>query len=131
MLRLGLFNELNKGQDIVLLAGTNEDIRMLSDHIGHALSKPVGLLALHDFASVALNHHLELFAVLKPQPKIYEDAPRFFWICSEETFPEVEDKLSVLVGCKAGHHYFDLEGSATTLMVSVNEYDDEWWQKHG
>jgi len=54
MLRLGFFREFKfEGEDMVLLTGTNEDIRVLNDRIGAALSNSIDVVALHDLASVA------------------------------------------------------------------------------
>ena len=132
MLRLGFFREFKfEGEDMVLLTGTNEDIRVLNDRIGAALSNSLDVVALHDLASVAPNHKLEIFAVLKSLPKAHANAATFFWRCFSEEFPQVEGKLSALMNCRNGHHYFDLEGSNVTLMVSVGEYSDEWWQMNG
>ena len=130
MLRLGFFQDF-KSENMVLLTGTKEDICALCDRIGIALSGSTNVLALHDLASVAPNNKAKLFVVLKPSSKARGNAKTFFWLCSKEAFPEVEDKLSALGNSKGGHHYFDLEGSNTKLMVSVGEYNDDWWQKHG
>jgi hypothetical protein len=128
MLRLGFFPSF-KGSDTVLLSGLPEDIEQLSAQLIPVVSGVKPALALHELATVALNHPVTLVATQSSSP--LRGPHVFSWVCDANSQSDIKAKLGSLAGSGKGHQYFELAGSATTLMVSVGEYSDDWWQSHG
>lgn len=99
--------------------------------LSHALEEFVDLgraeLPVHELASVSQKHPARLYVTSVPTQR--PDA--FFWSCSEANIQEVREMLVALANCETGHQYFDLAGASADLVVSVGEYDDEWWREHG
>jgi hypothetical protein len=54
------------------------------------------------------------------------------WNCSPYEFRTIRGKLEPLsVESARGHQYFELVQSEVKLIVSIGEYDGQWWQEHG
>ena len=87
------------------------------------------LISLHDEAAVALNHPVKLFAA-RSLPRS-QAATEFILLCADDAGLEVLGKIRPLIEVRHGHQYFDLGGDTVPLMISVNEYQDEWWENHG
>jgi opacity protein-like surface antigen len=43
----------------------------------------------------------------------------------------VKEKLKPLLLAGSGHQYFDVTPSTAVLVVSVGEYDANWWRRIG
>jgi hypothetical protein len=129
MLRLGLFENFKSEEKMILCSGNSKDMEFLHELLGRVESGTQESIPLHDHASVAPNHPVKLFAVrslpLKPT------AGEFALFCSGEAGLEIRDKIKPLTKVQDGHQYFDLSQDGGTLMISVDEYDDEWWTTHG
>ena len=123
MIRIGLVSNL-KGADTVLVEGSPSDIEALGRALSEVASgKP---LPVHDTAAVAPRHPVRLFAA-----SASPEAGAFWWKCSNEKIGTIKGKLEPLTIGGSGHKYFELEGTAVQLMVSVDEYGQEWWETNG
>jgi hypothetical protein len=123
-LRLGFFTDF-KGADTVLLHGTPHDVLALAERLATSPSLSLTPLALHELAIVAPLHSVRLFVGSGTSPTAGDP----LWSCSPSELPSIQASLSALAaGCPA-HQYFALVNSAAQLIVSVGEYDDEWWRR--
>ena len=52
------------------------------------------------------------------------------WSGSPAYWSEVEAKIGALQNANAGHQYLEESGSVQ-VVISVGEYDAEWWKLHG
>ena len=128
MLRIGFFPKFN-ATDAVLISGTSEDVASLSAQLAPLLTGDQATLVIHELAEVAPNHRLKLFAVLAPPQS--QEIGTFFWPCTKHNRKEIKEKLVSLATSVTGHHYFELADIPVTLIISVGEYTDDWWQNHG
>lgn len=129
-LHLGFFADF-KWSDSVLLTGTPHDIESLSLALGKFVGSNEQQFPIHNLASVAPRHQVQLFAHRVPQESLHSNPTQFSWLCASSSLSDIQAKLLALVHSNNGHQYFDLEGSGTQLIVSVGEYNDNWWQEHG
>jgi hypothetical protein len=87
-------------------------------------------LSINDYCFVAqtIPADLQLFAaaigVLVPSL-----ANRFIWRIDSSLYSSLDGLLEGFFG-PSGHQYFDLDGTDTILLVSVGEYDDNWWHSN-
>jgi hypothetical protein len=125
-LRLGFFREF-KGGDIVLLDGEPESFKHLSALLGEFAASTEPRLSIHSVSAVSLRHPVQLFA----SRTCHNVGAQFCWLCSAAEISTVQGMLESLSGCGTGHQYFNLIGSSTQLMVSVGEYGESWWGRHG
>jgi hypothetical protein len=124
MLRIGRFENF-KGGNSVLLCGSADDITSLSKRLANVVAASMQPLAVHGFAKKAQNRPQLLIAV-RSIPRI-ETKASAFWLCNTETIKE----LLALAKAGHGHQYFALQGNASLLVVSVGEYDENWWEMNG
>jgi hypothetical protein len=124
-LRLAYFQEF-KGSDMVLLSCDPGEVgalrARLSDAIVHSRA-----VAIHDLAQVSGRHPARLF-VCPTASVLQADDGDFVWRLSQSEFLDVDSKLEALESVTSGHQYFTLPRARATLMVSVGEYSDQWWQ---
>ena len=125
-LHLGLFQRF-KGTDTLLMSGTSADISDLSARIGEFAASDAAILPIHDMARVSAHNSAELFASRTP----HSQATGYVWLCSPDLVPAIQGKLQALASSGPGHQYFDLLDSSVQLMVSVGEYGESWWSRHG
>lgn len=123
-MKLGFFENFKFG-DAVLLSGASQDIQLLVARLVIFVQSQEPELALHSVASVASRHPAQLFASHSSV------GTGFRWLCSADELPTIQDKLEALISSGTGHQYFELADTSTTLVVSIGEYDDAWWQHHG
>lgn len=119
-LLLGRFPEF-KGAETVLLSCTRFGVGNLVAYLQPALFRPVGV---HEIAEVSQSRPTGLFVAAAP----IKGAPTL--VVDQLELARVSEKLRVLAHADAGHQYFDLVGAPATLLVSLNEYDEEWWRTH-
>jgi hypothetical protein len=124
MLRIGRFTKF-KGQDTALLSGDADDIASLTKQLAMVVGGSLDALLVHDLAQVSPTCELELIAARSIPGPIKKD--RHYWRCDAALL----DNLSSLTTVSSGHQYFDIAGSEAVLLVSVGEYDADWWQKNG
>ena len=129
-LRLGFFADF-KGSDLVLLAGASSDVENLSLALVKFAESNGRQFAIHNLASIAPRHQTQLFVHHTAQETRHLVPAQFSWLCTSSSMPDIQTKLLELVHSSNGHQYFDLEGSDTQLIVSIGEYNDDWWQEHG
>jgi hypothetical protein len=124
-MRLGYFEEF-KGSDTVLLACDGGEIGVLRASLSRSI--PHGsVVAIHDLAKVSDRYPARLFVC--PKTATVDATSRdFVWRLSDNEYSDFDSKLEVLESVIAGHQYFPLPGTPSTLMVSVGEYSDQWWQ---
>jgi hypothetical protein len=124
-LRLGYFQEF-KGSDMVALSCEPDEVNalraLLSDAMAHGRA-----VAIHDLAQVSGRHPARLF-VCPTAAALQPGRGDFVWRLSQSEFLDVDSKLEALEDSNVGHQYFTLPGTRATLMVSVGEYSDQWWQ---
>jgi hypothetical protein len=127
-MNIGYFHGL-KGYDAVLISCGQDELDGLRGVAREAVSSrlPVSITD-YCFVSQTIPADLQLFAaatgVLVPSL-----ANRFVWRIDSSLHSSLDGLLEGLVG-PTGHQYFDLDGRDTILVVSVGEYDDNWWHSH-
>src|SRR5262249_51209293 len=59
--------------------------------------------------------------------------PSFIWRLTEEDWEEVGLIVAGFEGPGEGHQYLDCLGvqDDVQLVVAMNEYGEDWWQRHG
>jgi hypothetical protein len=117
-LAIGLFPNF-KFDATVLVRCTEPGISALRQLVSASAQSPV---AIHEHASVAPKHRVELWAA--------PNAVSFglTWVSPLDS--GADEQLASLCANGAGHQYFELSRFDVALMVSLNEYDDEWWVAH-
>jgi hypothetical protein len=120
--RLGYFRGF-KGGNTVLLALDRADVSVLCRSIAAAVNNEEPL-AIHEMALVAKQHAVRLF-VYSESMCVSVGEGNWAWSIDLE---DVDPKLKVLEHGN-GHQYFDLEPKGTQLIVSVGEYDEQWWEQ--
>ena len=127
-MNIGYFPSL-KGYDAVLISCGQDELDRLRGVAREAVSSRLPV-SVNDycFVSQTIPADLQLFAaatvVLVPSL-----ANRFIWRIDSSLYSSLDGLLEGLVG-PSGHQYFDLYGRGAILVVSVGEYDDNWWHSH-
>ena len=129
MLHLGLFENFKSEATMVVCSGNNKDMELLLSLVARVHSGDQELIPLHNEAVVASHHPVKLFAA--PSLPRKQAVGEFVLLCAGEAGLEIQDKIKSLTECADGHQYFELTEDKGTLMLSVNEYNDEWWASHG
>lgn len=127
-MRIGHFPGL-KGSDAVLISCGKEEVDGLRAVAREAVSSRLPIL-VNDRCVITgtMPAGLQLFAaatgVLIPSL-----ANRFIWRIDSTLYSSLDGSLEALVG-PSGHQYFKIDGDDAILVVSVGEYDDNWWHSH-
>lgn len=129
MLRLGLFENFKSEAKMVVCSGNREDMAHLLSLVTRVHSGVQDSVPLHDEVVVAPNHPTKLFLAQSLPPR--QATNEFSLLFSDDVGREIHEKITSLKGVVHGHQYFELAGNKGTLMISVDEYDDEWWTNHG
>ena len=129
MLHLGLFENFKSEATMVVCSGNNKDMELLLSLVARVHSGDQELIPLHNEAVVASHRPVKLFAARSLPRK--QAVGEFVLLCAGEAGLEIQDKIKSLTECADGHQYFEPTEDKGTLMLSVNEYNDEWWASHG
>jgi hypothetical protein len=124
-LRLGYFENF-KGGNVVLLTADREDVPLLRKMLEAAMTEAVPF-AIHEVAAIARRHLVRLF-VCPTAVSFRSSGGEWVWRLTVLECLDVDSKLQLLERM-TGHQYFDIEGARAQLMVSVGEYDANWWQR--
>ncbi len=129
-MRLGHFTDFQSRPSVLLLSsGEPDDFRRLHD----------ALRSLEVDASISLDR----LARVRARNGITLDVRRgnsdslsrasdtaFVWAVDPETLAEVLDKIQpLMLALQGGHQYFDYDEH--TVVMSIAEYGDAWWQRTG
>jgi hypothetical protein len=116
-----------KGYDAVLISCDHGDVDALRNVAREvATSRTAVLVNARCLISETKPADLRLFAA-PPGIRIPPAASHFVWRIDGSLHSSLDGLLEGLVG-PAGHQYFDLDGENAILVVSVGEYDDNWWR---
>jgi hypothetical protein len=124
-MRLGYFPGFNGG-DAVLISCDPGDIATLRSLLRRA-SKSDAPVSVHEHGTVSAAHPVELIAA-RTGVLVRPGDRRFTWRV-DSTYPNVDGLLEGLQPAAAGHQYFGLDRTTAVLMVSVGEYDANWWEE--
>ena len=113
---------------MVVLSCAGGEVVALSSAIAERVRQQ-DTLAIHNIARVSSRHPARL-VVCSASPALNQTDGEFIWEVGIGNLPNVEQKLHALVDIQSGHQYFGLTESNVTLMVSVGEYADDWWQRN-
>ncbi len=118
-----------KGHDAVLISCGQEEVDGLRAGAREAVSSRLPVL-VNDrcFISGTIPADLQLFAAATGV-HVPSLANRFIWRIDFTLYSSLDGLLEGLNG-PSGHQYFDLDGDDAILVVSVGEYDDNWWRSH-
>jgi hypothetical protein len=128
LLHLGLFPGF-RDLNAVLLAADSEGITTLFEALTRTMANATKPVAIHEIASVAHKYPVRLFLTGDRAIPSVVPPNTYHWVVTEESTRTVMGLLEVFRGTTAGHQYFDLVPSAASLIVSVGEYDDSWWER--
>jgi hypothetical protein len=123
-MRLGYFEDF-KGSHTVLLSCSAREVAELRLALRNAMDSNKAL-AVHQMSDVQVRKQTRLFLGTASAPSIDGS---FALRLDRTEFENVDSMLEALEGASAGHQYFSLPGEIT-LMLSVGEYDDSWWDRH-
>jgi hypothetical protein len=143
-LHVGLFENF-LGCDSVLFAGDGEAVSRLAGTLRPLASGEVERLQLESLPFVQAHRGLSILAERSPrssglryaaeeanggQPR---PAPCFTWRLSPDDWEDVVLRVEALSGTGPAHQYLDYLGVLDDVQViaAFNEYDDEWWRRHG
>jgi len=124
--RLGFFPAF-KGRDSVLLHGTAHQIYSFVPRLYEFLASSLDEWPVHEQALVSRRRPVRLFA---SRLRMSDDTG-FRWRCSPAELPAIQARFVALAMSGSGHRYFPLAASRARLIVSVGEYPETWWHKHG
>jgi hypothetical protein len=126
MLRLGLFRNFKDCDAAVLVAADNKGLIALVDAVDAAVANPQTLIAVHDLCEVSIKHGVSLYFSAAEHFRLgdaeYVLAVSSYWAAT------VKEKLQPLLLAGSGHQYFDVTPSTAMLVISVGEYDANWWR---
>lgn len=135
LLRLGYFEEFLCG-NVILLAGDVGSLKFLADSLRRLENSNAQPIEIHripfckcygDVQLTALPVTKELGIRRRPESTAY-----FSWQHSEEGWLEAAEKIDELVLQQCGHQFLECVGAEdATVIVSLGEYDDGWWEQHG
>ena len=121
---LGFFADFR--DPTVLLSGTPASMRMLLQAMQRFAAGADDLFAIHELAFVALRDSVPLYAT-----KSSDALPNAFcWQWGPMYSEEHLEKFEALVTHGRGHQYFDLIDQQADLVLSIGEYDEQWWRAH-
>jgi hypothetical protein len=127
---LGFFADF-KGADVVLWAGSANDVARLMASIEQFASSTEDALAIHTHTVIAQERPTQLF-LCRPSWSANNKTPnQFRWRITPRNLSEITSKLAALASSEAGQQHFVLAESNTELIVSVGEYPDSWWDTNG
>jgi hypothetical protein len=124
-MRLGYFPGF-KGGDAVLVSCAPTDVATLRSLLRKA-SGTDAALPIHEHGAVTATSPVELVAARTGVVVAAADR-RFTWRL-DSTYSSVDGLLEGLQQATTGHQYFDLDRTSAFLMVSVGEYDENWWAR--
>jgi hypothetical protein len=126
MLRLGVFQEFKGDEAAVLIAADEAGIIALIDAVAAAAPSPQTPFAVHDLCEVSARYGVRLYlsAAERPRPQStgYSLSVSGYWADT------TKEKLQPLQSANSGHQYFELIPPTAVLVVSVGEYDANWWR---
>jgi len=134
-LRVAFFNDFN-GSDTVLFAGNRNGMELLS-WIARELAAGKTSIDLLTHRGVVTLFGMELTAYLDASDVgLRRRKPTgldFAWVRDADGWLEVAEKVDALRDSQSGsgHAYLNAahRGEPAVLMVSVGEYDEEWWAR--
>lgn len=126
-MRIGHFPGL-KGYDAVLISCERGDVNIL---------RSVAREAVASRSPVSVNERCDVSETVPAQLQLVAAATgvhvssavlKFTWRIDPAFHSSLDGLLEGLVG-PSGHQYFDVDGKNAALVVSVGEYDENWWRK--
>lgn len=124
MLRIGLFRDFKGINAAVLVDADENDIEFLLASVSTVSASAKSQLAVHQVSMVSKLRPVKLYL---SQDLKQHDAAAYYLGVGVEAAVVVSRKLQSLRS-HSGHQYFDLIPSTATLVVSVGEYDQLWWE---
>ena len=94
------------------------------------MTEPDASVAVHSFATVSTKHPVAL--MIASRRPIQRPPPGTFYIQTwGSDWPQVRGLLAPLADRNAicSHQYLLLYPDTAPLVVSVGEYDEQWWRK--
>jgi hypothetical protein len=145
-LRIGFFEGF-LSQDTLLLSGDAEAMNRLAE-LFHFLATTEVSCRLESLPFVQAYQKVTVLAERSSVSSglrfsgvasgwLWSDLPRragdFQWRLSAEDWDDLAWRVAALAGSGAGHQYITYLGVVdyVQVIVSVNEYDERWWQQHG
>jgi hypothetical protein len=128
MLRIGFFPEF-KGLNAVLISADSDGMRSLHGAISRIAETPAEAVPVHGIARVSQKHPACLFVTARPPAKGILASDSYYWVLPENARVTAMEFLEPLMSSVSGHQYFDILPATATLVVSVGEYDDWWWER--
>jgi hypothetical protein len=126
MLHLGLFRKFKGYDAAILVAADNKGLTALFAAVDAAVANPQILIAVHDLCEVSVKHGVSLYVSAAEHFHVrdaeYVLSVSSYWAAT------VKEKLQPLLLAGSGHRYFDVTPSTAMLVVSVGEYDANWWR---
>lgn len=133
-LRIAFFKDF-KGEDTVLLSGDAEAMKSLLDIVQDIASGRTERLHLESlpFVEAQVSIVAERSTASSGLRYSSKSPLSFSWRLSPDDWEDVSLRMVALLEHASGHQYFDYLGvlDDARLMVSMNEYTDEWWTRHG
>jgi len=131
LVRVGFFQDF-KSSDTLLIDGDSDGLRSLSRTFRQLATTGTTRVALHALPFVEIHQGLQIHASRSDRHAgaAFQGAGRIAWICSEPAWESAADKVDVLSNKGSGHEYLD-DSSDVTVMASIAEYGEIWWQEHG
>jgi hypothetical protein len=130
-IQVGRFDAF-KGSDTLLIECDQGGLQSLVDALkdvgtrgeGFSLEQRLGVV-LHGGISVAVERSRTDVGLVAAGTR------GFVWQRSSEAWLEVVEKLGAMQCSGPGHQYFsNAPADALQIIVSVNEYGEEWWSTH-
>lgn len=131
--RIGYFEDF-KSSNTLLLEADAEGLRALAETFRLVAAGTLDGVTLHHLPFAEAHHGVQLTARRSTHDRGTRRADAgsvFLWERTGDGWQDAAEKLDMLAQYEEGHHYLDANEDEVVVQVSIGEYGDEWWLRHG
>lgn len=121
------FNNLEEGHPGILISGKDETLELLKDAFIQLYCKNRKNINISNLPFVKSINNIQLIAALhnKNIGIRRENTNKFIWKLTSSKWLEYAEMISELKKCPS-HQYFDIKSDDLLIIISNEEYKEEW-----
>lgn len=134
-LKLGHFDGWGNEGQLILFSGDKDAIYHLELIFRDLAKGKLNEMKFNEINFIQIFHNIELKAILSSKDNGLArkgGSNSFEWILPDEKWESFAELLTIFQDGRPGHHYLDSYSKDNTeVMVSIDEYSDDWvgWKK--
>lgn len=140
IINLGFFPEWGYGETMIMFSGERKAIEKLESLFFDLANGKLKEIRFDKMEFIKAYKGIELFGFVSEKDEYIENVAgvnEFHWVLPKSKWEHFASLISVVNDKdrerfgQDGHHYLDTYTTNNIeIMVSVDEYPDEWWNRH-